>query len=249
MSEQISNTHKLLDTISPYIVSCRNRMKGQFKRYFITGLLVITPIWGTYLVLSTLLSFLEGFLGNFLKGIGSGYYIPGMGIITLFVLIFLVGVLTTNFIGRKVMDLWERAMNRVPLVRSIYTVFKHIVDTLSLQGKEHYNRVVLIEFPRDGVYAIGFVTGVTRGEVQNLTKETVVNVFIPTTPNPTTGYFVFVPENKVTPLSMSVEDAMKMIISGGLYTPPNLKDVKPHKGSEVFTSTENPDYREAGVKV
>ena len=208
-------------------------MKGYLKRYFITGLLVITPIWGTYLVLSTLLSFLEGFLGNFLKG--SKFYIPGMGIITLIVLIFLVGVLTTNFIGRKVMSLWERAMNRVPLVRSIYTVFKHIVDTLSLQGKEQFNRVVIIEFPRDGVYAMGFVTGVTHGEVQNLTKETVVNVFIPTTPNPTTGYFVFVPENKIIPLAMSVEDGMKMIISGGLYTPPHLKEAKNIRGRHLST--------------
>ncbi|MCC6545353.1 MAG: DUF502 domain-containing protein [Nitrospirae bacterium] len=223
-------------------------MKGQLKRYFITGLLVITPIWGTYLVLSTLLRFLEGFLGDSLKGIGK-YYIPGMGIITLVILIFLVGVLTTNFIGKKVMNLSERAMNRVPLVRSIYTVFKHIVDTLSLQGKEHFNRVVIVEFPRDGVYSLGFITGVTRGEVQNLTTETVVNVFIPTTPNPTTGYFIFVPENKVTPLSMGVEDAMKMLISGGLYTPPHLKDAKQHKGPEGFSSTKAGDSKEAGVKV
>ena len=222
-------------------------MKGQLKRYFITGLLVITPIWGTYLVLSTLLRFLEGFLGNFLKGIGK-FYIPGMGIITLVVLIFLVGVLTTNFIGRKVMSLWERAMNKVPLVRGIYTVFKHIVDTLSLQGKEHFNRVVIVEFPRDGVYALGFVTGVTRGEIQNLTRETVVNVFIPTTPNPTTGYFVFVPENKIIPLTMGVEDAMKMLISGGLYTPPHMKDMKQHKGADGFSSTVTPDAKEAEVK-
>ena len=223
-------------------------MKSQLKRYFITGLLVITPIWGTYLVLSTLLRFLEGFLGNFLKGIAI-YYIPGMGIITLVVLIFLVGVLTTNFIGKKVMNLWDRALNRVPLVSGIYTVFKHIVDTLSLQGKEHFNRVVVIEFPRDGVYALGFVTGVTRGEVQNLTRETVVNVFIPTTPNPTTGYFVFVPENKIIPLSMSVEDAMKMLMSGGLYTPPYLKDMKQQKGEGVFSTTEATESKEAEIKV
>lgn len=223
-------------------------MKGQLKRYFITGLLVITPIWGTYLVLSTLLRFLEGFLGNFLKGIAK-YYIPGMGIITLVILIFLVGVLTTNFIGKKVMSLWDRALNRVPLVSGIYTVFKHIVDTLSMQGKEHFNRVVIIEFPRDGVYALGFVTGVTRGEVQNLTKETVVNVFIPTTPNPTTGYFVFVPENKIIPLAMSVEDAMKMLMSGGLYTPPHLKDMKQQKGEGVFSTTEAKESKEAEIKV
>ncbi len=223
-------------------------MKGQLKRYFITGLLVITPIWGTYLVLSTLLRFLEGFLGNFLKGIAI-YYIPGMGIITLVVLIFLVGVLTTNFIGKKVMSLWERAMNKVPLVRSIYTVFKHIVDTLSMQGKEQFNRVVLIEFPKDGVYSIGFVTGVAHGEVQNLTKETVINVFVPTTPNPTTGFFMFVPENKVIPLAMSVEDAMKTIISGGLYTPTSYKEDKQHKGQSPFSAINTTDSKEAEIKV
>lgn len=223
-------------------------MKGQLKRYFITGLLVITPIWGTYLVLSTLLSFLEGFLGESLKGIGK-YYIPGMGIITLVVLIFLLGLLTTNFIGRKVMSLWERALNRVPLVSGIYTVFKHIVDTLSLQGKEQFNRVVLVEFPTDGLYSIGFVTGVTHGEVQNLTKETVINVFVPHSPLPTTGFFIFVPENKVIPLSISVEDGMKMIISCGLYTPKSLKEDNQHKGQSPFFTMKTPDSKEAEIKV
>ncbi|MBI5756519.1 MAG: DUF502 domain-containing protein [Nitrospirae bacterium] len=211
-------------------------MKGYLKRYFITGLLVITPIWGTYLVLSTLLSFLEGFLGDFLKDFGR-FYLPGMGIVALLILIFSVGIIATNFIGKKMMALWEGILNKVPLVRNIYSVFKHIVDTISLQGKEQFKRVVLVEFPRDGVYAIGFMTGVTRGEVQKLTEEKVVNVFIPTTPNPTTGFFIFVPENKIMPLSMSVEDGLKMIISGGLYTPSYLKDIEQQsdKGCKVNT--------------
>ena len=199
-------------------------MKGYLRRYFITGLLVIIPIWGTYLVLSTLLKFLEGFLGNFLKGYGKVYF-PGLGIITLFILIFLIGLFTTNYVGRRTVALWEDIMKRVPLVRNVYSVIKHVVDTVSLQGEEHFNRVVLVEFPREGIYSIGFVTGVTRGEVQTLTTERVMNVFIPTTPNPTTGYFVFVPESKVIPLSMSVEDGMKMLISGGLYTPSPVGDI------------------------
>jgi uncharacterized membrane protein len=195
-------------------------MKGHLKKYFITGLLVIIPIWGTYLVLSTLLKFLEGFLGGFLKNLDR-YYVPGMGIVSLIVLIFLVGFFATNYIGRKVVSLWESLMTKVPLVRNVYTVFKHIVDTVSLQGKDQFRGVVLVEFPRKGVYSMGFVTGITRGQVQDLTEEKVLNVFIPTTPNPTTGYFVFVPEGDVMQLSMSVEDGMKMIISGGLYTPAN----------------------------
>ena len=114
-------------------------------------------------------------------------------------------------------------MEKVPLVSSIYSVFKHIVDTVSVQGKENFSKVVLVEFPRQGMYAIGFVTGVTKGEVQDITEERVINVFVPHTPLPTTGFFIFVPESLVTPLSMSVEDGMKMVISGGLYTPPYVR--------------------------
>lgn len=207
-------------------------MKGYLKRYFITGLLVITPIWGTYLVLSTLLKFLEGFLGDFLKSMGR-FYFPGMGIISLLILILLVGLIATNYFGRKVVSLWESLMTKVPLVRNIYTVFKHVVDTVSLQGKEHFRRVILVEFPRKGIYSMGFVTGITRGEVQDLTEERVVNVFIPTTPNPTTGFFLFVPENDIIPLSISVEDGMKMIISGGLYTPANIGVLKHALGRDI----------------
>jgi len=200
-------------------------MRGYLKRYFITGLLVITPIWGTYLVLSALLRFLEGFLGDLLKGL-SRFYVPGMGIATLLLLILLVGFLATNFVGRKIVAYWESLMARVPFVRSIYTVLKHIVDTVSVQGKEQFRRVVLVEFPRKGVYSIGFLTGITQGEVQDLTEERVVNVFIPTTPNPTTGFLIFVPESDIIPLSMNIEDGMKMIISGGLYSPLPGKDMK-----------------------
>lgn len=193
-------------------------MKRHIKKYFITGLLVIIPIWGTYLVLSTLLKFLEGFLGSFLQNFG--YYIPGMGILSLLLLILIIGTFATNFIGRKVVAAWEGLLSRLPLVSNIYSVFKHIVDTVSIQGKENFSRVVLVEFPQDGVYSIGFVTGVTTGEVQEMTQERVINVFMPHSPLPTTGFFIFVPENSVIPLSMSVEDGMKMIVSGGLYTPP-----------------------------
>ncbi|HBI23694.1 MAG TPA: hypothetical protein DDX84_05750 [Nitrospiraceae bacterium] len=217
-------------------------MKGHLKRYFITGLLVIIPIWGTYLVLSTLLKFLEGFLGDFLKNFDR-FYVPGMGIASLIILIFLTGFFATNYIGRKVVSSWERLMTKVPLVRNVYTVIKHVVDTVSLQGKDQFRGVVLVEFPRKGTYSMGFVTGITKGEVQDITEEKVLNVFIPTTPNPTTGYFVFVPEGDVMQLSMSVEDGMKMIISGGLYTPANagiLEQIRKKdtnvKDKETFTS-------------
>lgn len=200
-------------------------MKSRFRRYFITGLFVVIPIGGTYLVLYTLLKFLEGFLGDFLKGY-SRFYVPGMGIITLVFLILIVGFFTSNFIGKKIISIWEGLMVRVPLVKNIYLAFKHVVDTVSLQGKEQFSRVVLVEFPREGVYSLAFVTGITRGEVQDLTNEKMINVYVPTTPNPTSGYFLFMPESKIIPLSMSVEDAMKMVISGGLYTPSASEKLK-----------------------
>jgi len=226
-------------------------MRRRLRKYFVTGLLVVIPIGGTYLVLATFLKFLESFLGDFLRSY-SNFYIPGMGIAALVMFIFLIGFFTSNFIGRKIVGLWEGIMIRVPLVRNIYMAFKHVIDTVSLQSKEHFSRVVLVEFPREGVYSIAFVTGVTKGEVQNLTDERMINVYVPTTPNPTSGYFLFVPESKIIPLTMSVEEAMKMIISGGLYTPQYVETLKKHiKGKEIasINQVERPHREGATSKV
>jgi uncharacterized membrane protein len=198
------------------------------KRYFITGLLVIIPLWGTYLILKTLFLALEGVAGGLLETYFR-YYVPGLGIAALILIIFLTGLLTANFLGRKILELWESFLQRVPIIRSVYNLVKSIVDTISLQGQEKFNRVVLIEFPRKGQYSLGFVTGITKGEVQEVTKQKVVNVYVPTTPNPTSGYFLLVPEDEIIPLSMSVEDGMKMLISGGLYTPPVQEGVESGK--------------------
>jgi uncharacterized membrane protein len=198
------------------------------KKYFITGLLVITPLWGTYLILKALFLTLDGVLGGLLRT-HFRYYVPGLGVIVLILIILLAGILATNFLGRKVFDLWESFLHRVPVIRNVYSLVKSVVDTLSIQGKEKFNRVVLIEFPRKGQYSIAFVTGVTKGEIQELTKEKVVNIYVPTTPNPTSGYLLLVPESEIIPLSMSVEDGMKMIISGGLYTPSESEGTKNSK--------------------
>jgi uncharacterized membrane protein len=209
----------------------KNRFKKfnlLLKRYFITGLLVITPLWGTYLILKALFLTLEGVLGDLLRTYFR-YYVPGLGVIALILIILLAGLLTTNILGRKIFEVWESFLQHVPVIRSVYNLVKSIVDTISLQGKEQFNRVVLIEFPRKGHYSIAFVTGVTKGEVQEITKEKLINVYVPTTPNPTSGYFLLVPESEIIPLSMSVEDGMKMIISGGLYTPPVSEGVKNSK--------------------
>jgi uncharacterized membrane protein len=199
-------------------------LKVSLKRYFITGLLVIVPIWGTILVLKTLFVTLDGILGDIPEKYLTQRYVPGVGILVLFLLIILAGLLATNIMGRRVVTLWEDLLQRVPLVRGIYTTIKAMMDVLAFQektgGTKKYSRVVMIEFPRKGQYALALVTGVTPGEVQDISPDRVINVYVPTSPNPTSGYLLFVPESELIPVSMSVDEAMKMMFSGGMYSPP-----------------------------
>ena len=195
-------------------------LRASLKRYFLTGLLVITPIWGTVLILKTLFLTVDGILGDVLsKFVIPDSYVPGIGILTLLALILATGLLATNIIGGQVVKLWEDWLHRVPVVRGIYATLKAMMDILSFTEKEQYNRVVLIQFPKNGHYCFAFVTGVTRGEVQQIAAEPLLNVYVPTSPNPTSGYFLLVPEREVVSLEISVEEAMKLIVSGGLYQP------------------------------
>ena len=194
-------------------------LKASLKRYFLTGLLVITPIWGTILILKTLFVAVDGILGDLLAGMMPGQYVPGLGILALVLLIFTTGLLAANFMGRQIVKWWEDLLNRVPLVRGIYSTLKSMMDILSFSDRGSYNRVVLIQFPKNGHYCFAFVTGVTKSDMQELAQEPLVHVYVPTSPNPTSGYFLLVPEREVTSVDISVEEAMKLIVSGGLYSP------------------------------
>jgi len=198
-------------------------LRASLRRYFLTGLLVITPIWGTVLILKTLFLTVDGILGNMLaKVVIKEYYVPGLGILTLFVLILTTGMLATNFIGGQIVKLWEEFLHRVPVVRGIYATLKSMMDILSFKERDKYNRVVLIQFPKNGHYCFAFVTGVTHAEIQEISPEPLLNVYVPTSPNPTSGYFLLVPEKEVIALDISVEEAMKLIVSGGLCSPQRM---------------------------
>lgn len=146
-------------------------LKASLKRYFLTGLLVMIPIWGTVLILKTLFLSLDGILGDAAaRLVTRGYYIPGLGIVALVLLIFLTGLFAANFIGRHVVRQWENLLNRVPVVRGIYSTIKSMMDILSFAERETYRRVVLIQFPKNGHYCFAFVTGVTKGEIQTLAR-------------------------------------------------------------------------------
>lgn len=213
------------------------KIANRIRAYFITGLLVVVPVWATYLVLKTLLVAMDGLLGEWVRLASNGIYIPGMGIISLFGFILTAGILAHNIFGRKIVEVWENLLRKVPFVRGVYTTFKAIVDTMSLQSQGQFSKVVLIQFPRKGQYSLAFITGTTDREVQEATPEKVVNVYVPTSPNPTSGYFLLVPEEEIVPLSMSIEDGLKMIVSGGMFSPEaakkNMENVEKEGASKL----------------
>jgi len=150
-------------------------------------------------------------------------HVPGLGLILVVILVFVVGLLTRNLVGRKIVQFGDNIVDRIPLVRVLYTGVKQLLEPLFLQKTNAFKRVALIEYPRRGVHVIGFVTGESQGEVQTKTSKDMMNVFVPTTPNPTSGFYILIPEDEVVFLNMSVEDAFKLIISGGIVSPPETK--------------------------
>ncbi len=195
------------------------KIRNFLKAYFITGLLVLLPLALTFWILKILLRGTERLIGDPIQRYFE-IYIPGMGIILLAALILLTGIFARNLIGRKLGRLGEKILGKIPLVRNIYNSIKQMVNTIFMQGKGNFRGVVLVEYPRRGAYSLGFITGETSGEVQHITNKTMVNVFIPTTPNPTSGFFILFPEKDVKMLNMTVEEGLKMIISAGMVTPP-----------------------------
>ncbi|MFP6761588.1 MAG: DUF502 domain-containing protein, partial [Rhodospirillales bacterium] len=165
------------------------------------------------------------------------FSLPGLGLLILFISLTLVGALTAGLMGRWVVRTGERILNRMPVVRSVYSAIKQIFETILAQQSNAFREAVLIEYPRRGIWAIGFITGTTKGEVQNLTLEETVNIFLPTTPNPTSGFLLFVPREEVVPLDMSVEEAVKMVISGGIVTPPDRRSTEKQQQPIVSSRT------------
>ncbi len=188
------------------------KIKDFFKKYFITGLLVILPIWATYYVLSALLSVIDGMLGD-LPHYLLGFRFPGLGIITLILLILVIGMLSANYLGTRLVRYSDHLMQKVPLVRGVYTTVKQIMETFSI--KHNFHGVALVEYPRKGCYSVGFMTGEVKGESIGLARR-FKTVFVPTTPNPTAGFLLVLPEAEVTEIDMTVEQGMKFIISLGL---------------------------------
>lgn len=203
----------------------------RLKNYFLTGLLVVVPLGLTYLVVRWIVTLMDRMLGNLLPAAWHpdqllGVPLPGLGLIATLLLILLIGLLTANIFGRKLVNFYERMVNKIPLVKGIYGLFKQVADTMLNRERGAFRKVVLLEYPRLGIWSVAFVTGISTGEVQEITDQKLVNLFVPTTPNPTSGFYLLVPEKDLIELTMTVEEAFKLIISGGMVTPPDRRRVR-----------------------
>ena len=196
----------------------------KIRGYFLTGIIVTAPIGLTFYVSFLFIGFIDSKVRNIIPV--KYHYdnilpfeIPGIGLLIVFIMLTFIGFLTAGIIGRYIIKLGERIIARLPIIRSVYGALKQIFESVLKTSSKSFREVVLIEYPRKGIWAIGFITGDTKGEVQESLKDELVNVFLPTTPNPTSGFLLFVPRKDLRVLNMNVEEGIKMVISGGIVTP------------------------------
>ncbi len=197
------------------------------KKYLITGLLIWIPLVITIWVLKVIFDALDQSLlllpDSFQTEHWLGVHIPGLGAILTIVVVFVTGVFATNFFGARLVELWHEILHRIPVVNSIYSSVKQISDTLFSSSGQAFRKALLVQWPREGTWTIAFLTGTPGGDVAQHVPEDCLSVYVPTTPNPTGGYFVIVPRKDVVELEMSVDEALKYIISMGVVPPPDAK--------------------------
>ena len=215
-------------------------MKKKLKQIFITGLAVTIPIGLTLYILFFLIDIMDGLLKiipvRYHPDTLLGIHIPGLGIIVTLALITIAGLVTTSYVGYKIVQSGEDLVDRIPFVRNIYQAIKKISDSMFMDKRSSFKKVVLVEFPRKGIYTIGFVTGVPSGEIRKKAGQNCISVFLPTTPNPTSGYLIIVPEDELVPMDMSVEEALTFIISVGIVTPSDRlkrREKLHHEGNHI----------------
>lgn len=202
------------------------------KKYFITGLLVLVPLFITAWVITSLVGMMDQSLlllpESWRPKAQLGLEIPGIGALLTIFIILITGVIATNFFGSKLILLWEAMLARVPVVKSIYASVKQVSDTLFSDAGNAFRQAVLIQFPREGTWTIAFITGQPGGDVANHLQGDFVSVYVPTTPNPTGGYFIMMPRHQVIVLDMTVDAALKYIISMGVVAPTAKPAKKAH---------------------
>ncbi len=195
------------------------------RNYFISGLLFWIPLALTFIVIRFFLEFLNKiiptkYLPETLFNLNTDF--PGSGIILVLLVILVTGVMVSNILGRKLVALWERVLNKIPGFRNIYNVLKKVSDTVFNTSTESFRKAFLIQYPSKGIWVIAFQSGDYKGEAESIIGEEMINLFVPTTPNPTSGFFVMMPKKDAFELNMTVEEAFKIVISAGVVIPNSL---------------------------
>lgn len=203
------------------------KAKHALRNTFLTGLFITLPLAVTIVVIRFVFTGVDGIFSPLITRLfilfgahlDPEYRIPGIGVVVTILLIFAVGIITKHYLGRKFIALFESFIVKIPGLKGIYSASKQMIETFSSGGMA-FKTVAMIEYPRKGIYTIVFITNTGKSEISARAGKDVVNVFIPTTPNPTSGFFLALPKEDVTELDMSVEDGFKLIISGGMFVPP-----------------------------
>lgn len=198
---------------------------ARLRTYLFAGIVVTAPVSITFFIVWQILEFLDTTASRLIPARYDPanylpFGVPGIGIIVMLVLLTFIGWFAAGFVGRSLMRMGERVLDAMPVVRSIYSALKQLFETVLAESSRSFREVVMIEWPRRGVWVVGFVTGPTKGEIATRFDGEFVNVFVPTTPNPTSGFLVFVPARDIIRLDMPVEDGVKLVISGGIVVPP-----------------------------
>ena len=202
----------------------------RLRNIFLTGFLITLPIALTIFILNFLFTSLDALSPVFTQWlivvgvpIPEGYRIPFLGVVVTFVIVFLIGAATNNIFGKKMLHFWEGIVEKIPFVRRIYKGTKQVVSSFATLDTKAFTKVVLIEFPRKGSHAMAFVTGKTSGELLHLTSRNHIKIFIPTTPNPTSGFIIFADPTEIIELDMTIEEGIKYVVSGGIVSPEHIK--------------------------
>lgn len=200
-------------------------LAARLRAYFFAGILVTAPVSITFYIAWQFVKFMDDQVSPLIPPAFNpqNWGIPGFGLVLVAVSLTLIGALTAGLAGRLLVRVYDAVLDRMPVLRGIYSAVKQIFETMLAQKANAFREVVLIEYPRAGIWTLGFITGTTNGEVRECFDKEMVNVFVPTTPNPTSGFLLFVPRSDVRVLEMNVEDGIKMVVSTGILTPPPRK--------------------------
>ena len=224
----------------------RRGIIARLRNYLLAGVIVTAPVSITLYVSWLFIDFVDRQVTPLIPAKYNPetylpFGLPGLGLVVIVLVLIMIGALTAGFIGRFFVRTGEQLLAHMPVVRTIYSALKQVFETVFAEKSTAFREVVLIEYPRRGIWAMGFATGSTKGEVQHLVEDEVVNVFLPTTPNPTSGFLLFLPRQDVVFLNMTVEEGVKMVISAGVVTPPDTRSMAEQLKPRYALKKEKPD--------